>query len=300
MSLLVSEFSCRWDESGVDPGTKTRSRSDRPVLVVAGYLAHADDWEALEEKWIAVLARHGLAERGFHMVEFFNHRYPYSKLSKTDYGALIDALLDIVHFHPRMFVSFSMETKDYMDVIKARHLLEEDIVRAYHILARRCILMISDVARLSGHKDKILHIFHHNNPAWPTFESSFTEEIMEALNILRPISQSHKDVVSLQAADMLAHQLARKRIAILRGQPDNRGGYVDRLCNIGAQFHLGSGELFTAYLEEMELERHKHDSHLARLSRCSDPIALEASRELFKLPPGYPFDGMFRGDKLKS
>ena len=142
VSLLVSEFSCRWDESGVDPGTKTRSRSDRPVLVVAGYLAHADDWEALEEKWIAVLARHGLAERGFHMVEFFNHRYPYSKLSKTDYGALIDALLDIVHFHPRMFVSFSMETKDYMDVIKARHLLEEDIVRAYHILARRCILMI--------------------------------------------------------------------------------------------------------------------------------------------------------------
>ena len=63
---------------------------------------------------------------------------------------------------------------------------------------------------------------------------------MEALNILRPISQSHKDVVSLQAADMLAHQLARKRIAILRGQPDNRGGYVDRLCNIGA--HVPSGE----------------------------------------------------------
>ncbi len=114
-----SAFTCYWDESGTDPGTNSISKSHREIFLVAGYLAHVDEWDSLEERWNPILDDYGLREKGFHMADFCNRRYPYSKLEGRRYDALIDSLLDLVRDFPRMYVSWSLNTNDYMSVIKA-------------------------------------------------------------------------------------------------------------------------------------------------------------------------------------
>ena len=296
VSIVSNEFTCHWDESGVDPGTTAISKSDREVLMVAGYMAHVKDWEALEDRWNAVLLDYKLTEKGFHMVDFFNHHLPYSLLTEERYDGLIDSLLEIIRDCPRLYVAWSLSTHDYMNVIKARNLCDEDIVRAYHILARRCIAIISDIARLAGHREKILHIFHHGNSAWPTFEASFTDEMLRALNIFRPISQSHTDIVSLQAADVLAHQLGRRRVKEIDGSIEMKRVYTDRLCfKPGMDKHMESGELLNAYYDEKYLEAHKKSRGLVRLmpepmNRAEIGLAIE----WFKPPEEYVINDRIR------
>jgi hypothetical protein len=297
ISVMGSEqFSCRWDESGVDPGTKAISKTRGPMLLVAGYMAHVDEWENLERRWAASLKEYGLEEYGFHMVEFFRHGYPYSKLKDDEYDSLIQALLDIIRDCPRFYVSWSLNTNDYMNVIKARNLLNEDIVRAYHILARRCIEVVSDLARLANHREKILHIFDSGNSAWPSFEASFTDEMLRALNILKPISQSDHDVISLQAADVLAHQLGRKRTLKVLGKVEHKKVYIDRLSGKpGIDLYIDGPNLLEAYRRELYLEQHKRSPGLVRgFLQPADPYHAELAREMFKHPEEYPFNERLR------
>lgn len=298
--MMSAGFTCHWDENGTDPGTETVSKSDREFLCVAGYMARVSEWEQLEDRWKAVLLEYSdlaLPETGFHMAQFANRRRPYSTLDKDRYEALIQSLLDILRDCPRMRFSWSLSVEDYMNVIKARNLLETDIVRAFHILARKCIEIISDLARIADYKPKILHVFDQGNSAWPTFEPIFTAEMLEGLNIYRPTAQSRKDIVSLQAADVLAHQVGRFHALEIHPEMTSLRLYVNRLFQKpGLAMRLGSGELLNAYQEELELERAR--SERRPLSRSfGAPVNeyhRELARELFRDDGGYPFDGRLR------
>lgn len=253
ISVLSGHFTCYWDESGIDPGTRALSKSNRPYFVVAGYLAHVDEWQSLEERWSEVLNSYGLSR--FKMADFCNFQRPYSEWSEEKREQLIHSLLDIVRDVPRMFVSWSLKVDDYMSVVKARHLREVDILRAYHILAFQCIDVISTLALAAGYKEKILHIFDQGNSAWPTFESSFTPVMLNVLNILRPTSQSSMDVPALQAADILVHQLGRLLTIGADGSRKSRRMYANRLeGKPGLKNQIGRGELLNIYHERMRLE----------------------------------------------
>ena len=43
-----------WDESGTDPGTSGEVKSDCPIILVGGYIAHVKEWVDLDEKWAEV------------------------------------------------------------------------------------------------------------------------------------------------------------------------------------------------------------------------------------------------------
>jgi hypothetical protein len=297
LSIVSGAFTCHWDESGVDPGTQAISKSNREFLVVAGYLAHVEEWESLEDRWRLVLAEYGLLEKGFHMVGFCNLRWPYSTMKEERRKLLITSLLDIVRDYPRMYVAWSLKIDDYMNVIKARNLRNGDIVRAYHILGRRCIEMISDLARVASYQGKILHIFDQGNSAWPSFEALYTNEVLEALNIYRPTAQSKTDVLSLQAADVLAHQIGRHRVLKLNPKATSQRIYTDRLLmKPGANFHIGSGELLNAYYEEKALEKARATGRPLKrgLKAPMSAYHAELARQMFRSDGGYPFDGRLR------
>jgi len=254
-------FTCYWDESGNDPGTGIKSKSDRPILAVGGYLAHVKEWQDFERKWNPILIDYGQRAghdlRPFHMVEFANRQYPYNKLTDSDYEGLITSLLEVIKECARMFVVWAIEIDAYMEIIKARHILEQDIVRAYHICARKCIESISLWANLAKHPNKILHIFERGNPAWPSFENSFSPEFLNVLNILNPISQSKYDVVPLQAADIVVHQMARDLLTLRGKEKIGKWNCVDKLRRItpGMFQYIDTKELARLYPEEVLLER---------------------------------------------
>jgi hypothetical protein len=161
--VLNNYFTCHWDESGADPGVEGRNKSDTPTILVGGYMAHVREWIAYEEKWKVVLDAFNLPF--FHMVDIVSRNWPYGKWCEDKQGSLINALLAIIAEYPRMRYSCSMEIDDYRLVVKADNIGNEDIARAYHMCARKCIEHISHLARAASHPHKILHIFDRGNPA---------------------------------------------------------------------------------------------------------------------------------------
>jgi hypothetical protein len=162
------------------------------------------------------------------------------------------------------------------------------LIRAYSICARECIETIAQWAKVANHPDKILHIFHAGNSAWPNFEASMTQKLLDAYNILQPISQSHLHVTPLQAADILAHQLARNLEVSMGHKPTPVKLYTNRLFGKpGYPRLLDTPTLAARYREEMEVERLQAEG--ARVRRVLDlskilPEGLRLSKAIFQDP----------------
>ena len=251
--ILSNHFTCHWDESGTDPGTSGRSKSDMPVILVGGYLGHVKDWVAFEERWKIILCDYGLPS--FHMTTFANGKMPFAAWDSDKREALISSLLDVIADLPRIRLSWAIEVDDYREIVKADNVGKEDIVRAYHMCARKCMEHISDLARTANHQPKILHVFDKGNAAWPSFEATFSQPMLDSLNILNPIAQSKTDVVSLQSADVLAHQSARKILVDSGRLKQSKCLYTSRLFGKpGFTFCAKKSEVRRWYEEELYLE----------------------------------------------
>jgi hypothetical protein len=252
-------FTCYWDDSGTDPGTETVSKSDRPILLVGGYLAHVDEWLTFGREWkpiIQPIMERFPNVRYFHMVDFANRNYPYNKLTDDECEALLESLLELIHKHARLSIAWAINTDAYMEIIKARNLLDKDIVRAFHICARKCMESVALWAHIGKHGGKILHIFDQGNSAWFSFEESCDQRMLDAFNILRPISQSKADILPLQAADILAHQRARALLISEGRTKPGRRLYMDQLSSKlpGYFNYVDVPDLKRLYDEELMLD----------------------------------------------
>jgi hypothetical protein len=282
--VLSNQFACHWDESGSDPGTGGRSKSDMPIILVGGYLAHVKDWIALEDRWKSILREYGLDF--FHMATFVNDRKPFDTWNDDKRETLISSLLDVIADLPRLRLFWAIEIDDYREIVKADNIGNEDIVRAYHMCARKCIEHISDLARTAKHQPKILHIFDKGNSAWPSFEATFTQPMLDSLNILNPIVQSKIDVVSLQAADVLAHQSARNILVESGRAAQPKRLYTNRLFGKpGFSFRASKSDLRRWYAEELYLEGlRRRGTYPHRVTRSGLELNMDILTDLFAPP----------------
>lgn len=218
------------------------------------------------------------------------------ELVEEKYQSLIDRVLNVLATYPRAYVAWAIEIDAYMEIIKARNLLDTDIVRAYHICARKCIEVVHGWAYVAQHKHKILHIFDHGNPAWPTFEDSFTDEMLEDLNILKPIAQSKRDVVGLQSADVLAHQVARNLLISAGKIPERQRLYTPKLLGKpGFSRYIDVEELKRLYAQELALEKVRAlGLRPRRVVRNVPQQAVEVMAELFRDPEDYKLNSLVR------
>jgi len=249
---LPNKFACYWDESGTDPGVETKSKADTPLLGVGGYLAHVDEWKQFEVEWSSVLRSKHLAR--FHMTEFANLKDPYRNWNDSEREEFIQSLIQVICRYVRAYAVFAVETDAYMEAVKAKNILNKDIIRAYHICARKCIEWVSTAAGIAKHKCEVLHVFDQGSPAWVTFESSFTPEIRGSYNILQPVAKRNTDVAPLQAADMLVHQVVRNySLSAALIPPANRRLYsVNLICGKGGVTrYIGEKDLRQLYQQEV-------------------------------------------------
>jgi hypothetical protein len=190
------------------------------------------------------------------MAEFANMRFPYSTLTEERRELLIDSLLNIIADLPRIWVAWVIEIDAYMEIVKARNLLEKDIVRAYHICARKCIEVIHTWAIAANYGNRIKHVFDRGNSAWPTFETRFNRNMLDSLNIKRPVCENKKEVTPLQAADILVHQTARHSLISSGRASEGMRLYTKRLFGKpGLPKFIGVQELKQLYREEILLEQ---------------------------------------------
>jgi hypothetical protein len=285
--VLDNQFTCHWDESGTDPGTGGKSKSDMPIILVGGYFAHVRDWISFEAKWNEILSEYQLPF--FHMAEFANGQMPYAAWSDDKRDKLISSLLDTIADFPRMRLSWTIEVDDYREVVKADNIGREDIVRAYHMCARKCIELFSDLARNANHKPRILHIFDKGNAAWKSFEATFTQPMLDSLNILNPVAQSKIDVVALQSADILAHQSARKILVDSGRANQPKCLYTKRLFGKpGLSFLANKREVRRWYAEELYLEGFRRRGlYPPRVTRRDVDLNPEILADLFAPPESH-------------
>jgi hypothetical protein len=174
---------------------------------VGGYIAHVDEWKSFDAEWREVLRTKNLPR--FHMAAFASGQYPYRNWNENEKEKFISSLLQLIARHVRGYAVFAIEPDAYMEVVKARNILNKDIIRAYHICARKCIEWVSIAAGIAKHKARVLHVFDQGSPAWASFEESFTPQVRDSYNIALPIAKRNADATPLQAADMLVHQVIR-------------------------------------------------------------------------------------------
>jgi hypothetical protein len=82
--------------------------------------------------------------------------------------------------------------------------------------------------------------------------------MLDALNILQPISQSKVDVHALQAADIIAHQSARSILTETQRAKETKRIYTDRLFEKpGIQVHATRKLVREWYIEGQFIESHR-------------------------------------------
>jgi len=230
--------------------------SDIPIILVGGYVAHVREWVQFESGWRKILQNYGVP--CFHTAEFATAQHPYKKWKEEKRKAFMSSLLYLIDKFPRMRIACSLEISDYMQVVKYNNIGRDDIARAYHMCARKCIEIVSDLARNAGHQQKILHIFDRGNAAWPSFEASFNQSMLDSLRILQPIAQSKTDVIALQSADLLAHQARRDILIKSKRVTSTKEFYMPRLRHkTGFFVHADKNRLVRWYRDETLIEAHR-------------------------------------------
>ena len=219
---VIGMFGTYFDASGADRESETGPKVGAPILVVAGYLAHFDEWQSLEEDWKVVLNRKGLAS--FDMAQFANLKGPYAAWGETEREEFIQSLLSIIKRRAGVLIAWGIEIDDWLN--------KRQLVKAHTLCALACIATVSTWAKGCGYEEKILHIVEAGdkgwpNERWPNLETAFRTEDLDAYNILNLVTQRKCNVVPLQAAGILAHQTGCARDK--RRMGDDLAPHLDKL-----------------------------------------------------------------------
>ena len=230
---VMGMFETYFDASGAEREIADSPQSG-PILVVAGYLAHVDEWRSLEKDWKLLLDRKGLAY--FDMAQFASLKGPYAAWAEKEREEFIQSLLLIIKRRAGVLITWGIEVDDWLN--------DRQLVKAYTLCALACIATVSDWAKLCGYDEKILHVFESGyEGALPDLRTAFRLEDLDAYSIKQPITQPKRDLAPLQAAAILAHQTGCARDK--RRMGDDLAPYLNELHQTRGLSSMLSRELLT-------------------------------------------------------
>lgn len=193
----MAAFDSYFVVSGAERGTGGSPQSGAPILVVAGYLAHVDEWLSFEKVWSLLIGGKGI--RSFDMAAFANLEEPYAAWSAAEREEFIQSLLSTIKRWAGVLVAWGIEIEDWQN--------KRQIVKAHTLCALACIATVSDWAKACGYEEKISHTFEAYGESTPELRAAFRwPEDLDVYRIYVPVSQPKGDFVPLQAARILAHQ----------------------------------------------------------------------------------------------
>jgi hypothetical protein len=194
-----------FDESG--------TQSDDPVLVLAGLLAPAENWESLSVEWQRLIDDWGI--QFFHMSEFENNQGPYKTWRNEGVREIrLNALLDLICNHAKAYVSIAVSEERFRQVYGAD--VKSNL--KYAIAARTLFSSIStldrDGRRLSEYGldvERIAFFFESGARGIGNVERIFNRYYNQPLHrwLFRLVDFTFggkKDYPPLQAADIVAYE----------------------------------------------------------------------------------------------
>jgi Protein of unknown function (DUF3800) len=184
-----------FDESG-----EHASRSDGGQLIrltLGGCWAEFDDWSCFVNEWGAVLSAHSINE--FHAADFFSYNGEFCGWDsrRDEHRALLNSLLDVIIKYVPELVGFSLSTPRGND----------DFVRTYEAN------LSAIISNSQFQSNPAIVLARHKN-----YSAKRISEVVEAtegsmsyigFKIKTWTISSPKECCPLQAADLVAYELAR-------------------------------------------------------------------------------------------
>jgi len=193
--MSAAECTAYFDDSG--------HPDDQDAVIVAGWVATVDQWLLFEKSWQQVLEDFGIKSGVFHMTDFEASANEYSDLSPQRKCSLLNRLIAHIRVRTRYSFVSIVPMADYKEINDA-YCFEEVLGKPYAFAA------VYAIQRLKQWKNT----FAADSPLVTVFEDGTKHKgdlmaVFKQFEFDDPIFRKKKDVVALQAADMLGWECLR-------------------------------------------------------------------------------------------
>jgi len=184
---------------------------DSPTMLMGGHLGNAEQWDAFNPAWEALLKSEGI--RSCHAKDLWNRRKQFQGWSIQRRDAFILKAYQIIASTLEFGVTAIVRHDDYNSIYKAQSnpsKLRQDT--KYGVLFRACLQIIEGALALHalGMKDVTLNFVlesgHKNSADAPRlFELAKREHLPQWSHLLGTLTFSNKSSCGLQAADLVIY-----------------------------------------------------------------------------------------------
>ena len=240
-------FTAYLDESG------THSGSD--VIAVAGYISTPERWEAFETDWRGVLADHRIDH--FHMTDFVARQEQFKGWSEGKRRDCFGRLLAVTNRYAIASIGMSVARKEY-DGMFTRE-ADAQVGGPYGLAATMNFLGLGRMLRLLGVYGWIAYVFESGAKGAGQVLQAFTwnegnPKNKEWLRLLSLKFENRRQFAPLQAADILAYELAKqlpKQLGLNAAKP--RAFALRTLAQIPADWGRTGGDNLKMWAEVAHL-----------------------------------------------
>lgn len=246
-------------------------KEDQRLLLVAGFISRAIDWQSFHKEWLARLAQDGLSH--FHMVDFAacQRQFLGWRDNETRRRTLFGDLMGIIKAHVYCKFGCAIENDQFYALSPANQ--QEFALNAYSLAGRTCV---ADVYKWKA-RNGLGHV-----PTGYVFEEGdegagllvqrmeedghATPRFKPKVDRVEPDGSPINAYTPLQAADILAYEFAKPYKDVLAGNPPSkfRWGF-DQLNHI-------PGEIGTYSPRDLRELNEKLNELSLKRQHCKDAI----------------------------
>ncbi|HEX8474852.1 MAG TPA: DUF3800 domain-containing protein [Pyrinomonadaceae bacterium] len=183
-------YTAYFDESG--------SPDEGKALVVAGYVANAEQWVKFDVEWRAALASEGI--KRFHMRDFAHSRREFEswKGDEKRRTAFMKSLVEIIRRNVRKSFSQAIILDGY-NRVNEKYQLAEQMLLPYSLCAFACARSVNTWAKEHGYIEPVNYVYEDGAKHKQQFK-----KVMEHQGYPEPVFRNKDDNVAFQAADLVA------------------------------------------------------------------------------------------------
>lgn len=232
----MAVYTAYFDESG--------SPDEGKALVVAGYVASAEQWLRFDGEWQAALAREGI--RLFHMRDFAHSLREFEnwKGDEERRTAFMKSLVGIIRRNVRKSFSQAIILDGY-NRVNEKYLLAEQMILPYSLCAWACARSVNTWAKDHGYVDPVLYVYEDGAKHKKQFK-----RLMEYQRYPEPIFRNKDDHVAFQAADFVAWESLKFYTSMEAGTFKRFRQSYEALYSMPYDWHVYLGEHLEGFCQQ--------------------------------------------------
>ena len=218
----------------------SKSEGDSPYLVLAGYIASAEQWGRFVDEWSEILRTERIDV--WHMVDFNVRGGKYRGWGDERCERVYEQLIQVIRAYVSFGVVTAIDLKAYDEMVVGRE-LRRHFGSPYQCCVYTSIEHVCYWARENSVTQRVAYILEHGDTGQGkmlkrTFSKVFEDEAMREkfqLSSLTTVSKKQPEATPCQAADILAWEYRRELEEQRRAFPRPASPTLDKLFSPGVR-----------------------------------------------------------------